>query len=606
MSLWLGAGKLRFFAVPPMNKNYPSIVMRTTQIPFRATVLLGMACVFLPCLSSGAAEPLAPLGGSKQALTVKFEIKNPKTATNDEFIAVRQRLSAIDAETKGAAEDHPMREVDCGACHINDKIAKDHFDVAINESEPARSCDKAGCHDLTTAGKMPFWMKPYASLDKAGKFTDVAKLLGYAASVRSDLSARTGGLPAFDEVKIDVEALDKGIYRLKEEPIPFFHAQSADLLDEKNVKRLVAPLFDPLDRAVNVPTLMELVMEAKVRRASDLPWHAGLGAQLPADLNVLRKESKAELKYKPGVLPPAAGDLLLAEVAARFPAAKLKTDTPLKKEWEIPSGAEQPKKATIKLEIKTGENEFEGKESKIEFKDIADSQIESVFEVLAKIQAAHPEVANEFAKYELKFEALSAANKATLLQAAQGLAALPASGDLKWSLKNKADGKGATPTPEELTALARMRIAAHPMAVRKLKSEIKYTGDLSAKETNTEVIYAAPPRVTVTAKQATVAEGGAGKLVFTLTREAETPLDKPLVVHYTLGGTARAGKDYAKPKLRATIPKGAASVDVAVKVTNDRAAEGAETVVLFVAAKNEYTVPDPTGATVTILDDERP
>jgi hypothetical protein len=580
--------------------------MRPDPYSFRAAVSAGMAGVLLASLPIRAAEPPPPLGGSKQALTVKFEIKNPKTATNDEFIAVRQRLSAIDAETKGAAEDHPMRDIDCGACHVSDKIAKDHFDVSINEAEPARSCDKAGCHDLTTAGKMPFWMKPYASLDKAGKFTDVAKLLSYANRVKAELPARTSGLPAFDETKIDVEVLDKSIYRLKEEPIPFSHAPSGDLLSAKTVKRMVAPLFDPLARAVNVPTLLELVMEAKVRQAGDLQKHARLPDQLPADLNALRKESKAELKYKPGVLPPAAGDLLLAEIAARFPTAKLKTNTPFKKEWEIPIGAEQPRKATIKLEIKTGENDFEGKESKIEIKDIADSRLGSAFDLLAVIQAAYPDIANEFAKYELKFEALSAVDKAALLQAARGIADLPASGDLKWSLKNKADDKGTVPTPEELTALARVRATAYPAAVRKLKSEIKFKGDLTVKETNTEVMYAAPPRVTVSARQATVSESDGGKLVFTLAREAETPMDKPLVVSYTMGGTAQPGKDYLKPKLRATIPKGAASVDIAMKVRNDRIAEGAETVVLTITAKPEYTIPDPAGATVTILEDERP
>jgi hypothetical protein len=37
-----------------------------------------------------------------------------------------------------------------------------------------------------------------------------------------------------------------------------------------------------------------------------------------------------------------------------------------------------------------------------------------------------------------------------------------------------------------------------------------------------------------------------------------------------------------------------------------RIAEGAETVVLTIAAKPEYTIPDPAGATVTLLDAERP
>lgn len=91
-------------------------------------------------------------------------------------------------------------------------------------------------------------------------------------------------------------------------------------------------------------------------------------------------------------------------------------------------------------------------------------------------------------------------------------------------------------------------------------------------------------------------------MVFTVSRE--TPTGKPLTIHLTLGGTARPGKDYVKPKLRVTLPKGVASVDVSVKLRNDRLAEGAETVNLAIAGRKEYTRLPAADATVTIADDD--
>lgn len=550
-----------------------------------------------------AAVPPEPLVGAQKALTVKFEIKNPNTETDAQFIAVRQMLSEIDAETNGVAEDHPMRDVDCGACHVNDKISRDHFDLAINESAPAKSCEKAGCHDLVTAAKMPFWVRPYASMDKPGKFTRVAELLNQAKMVSAGLSSRVSTLPAFAEAKINVEVLDKGIYRAKEDPVPFFHAGQADVLGAKAVTRAVEPLFG-LVEGVEVPTSVEMGIEAKVRYSANLQKHLAFVDLLPSEILGLIKESKIELKYKPGVLPSGAVDLVAAEVAARFPAAVLKTDTSLKKEWEMAATEENPRKATIKVEIKTG-NGFENKESKIEIKNIADSLRSSAFEMLAKVQDAYPEVTNEFAKYELVFEALSAEKKAILIQAEPKLKALlPLSGDVRWSLKNKANDSGTLPAQEELIAVAAPLAEAHPSLVRKLKHEIKFKGDLTFKEITAEVTHAAPPRVGVSARQDSISEGGGTKIVFTVARESETPIDRPLTVNFALAGTAAAGRDYVRPKLRITLPKGIASVDIPVKLRNDRIPESSETVVLAIVAKDDYVVSPAAGATVTVIDDD--
>lgn len=577
--------------------------MKSSQYVLRVAAAFSAACAASSINQASADVPPEPLAGAVKALTVKFEIKNPKTETDAQFIAVRQMLSEIDAETSGVAEDHPMRDVDCGVCHVNDKISKDHFDTVINEAAPEKSCGKAGCHDLVTAAKMPFWVTPYVSMDKPGKFSRVAELLNHAEMVGAGWSSRSSGLPAFDEAKVNVEVLDRGIYRAKEDPIPFFHAVQSDVLGEKVVNRVAGPVFGQVN-GIGVPTSLELVVEAKVRHSGNLQKNLAFADRLPSEILGLIKESKIELKYKPGVLPAGAADLAAAEVASRFPAAVLKTDTGLKKEWEMAATEENPKKATIKVEIKTGEG-FENKESKIEIKNIAGSLRSSAFEMLARVQDAYPEVENEFAKYELVFEALSAADKVALVQSGDKLKQLlPLSGDVKWSWKNKANDNGTVPAETELTAVAASLAAAHPSLVRKLKHEIKLKGDLSFKELVTEVIHAAPPRVGVSARQASVSEGGGEKIVFTVSRESETAIDQPLAVNLALEGTAAAGRDYVKPKLRVTLPKGVASVDIPVKVRNDRLSEADETVVFAIVAKDSYVVSPAGSATAAIVDDD--
>ena len=95
-----------------------------------------------------------------------------------------------------------------------------------------------------------------------------------------------------------------------------------------------------------------------------------------------------------------------------------------------------------------------------------------------------------------------------------------------------------------------------------------------------QVLLTTVPVVSVEATDAGAAEAGANPGAFTISRTGSTAA--PLTVRWALGGTARISRDYAAP-FQATIPAGAASVDVTVRPVNDLLVEGEETVVLALA-----------------------
>jgi hypothetical protein len=93
----------------------------------------------------------------------------------------------------------------------------------------------------------------------------------------------------------------------------------------------------------------------------------------------------------------------------------------------------------------------------------------------------------------------------------------------------------------------------------------------------------------------------AGSLRFWVRRRASSSV--PLTVPLVWGGTAVAGQDYSGAPATATIPPGAAGVWVTVSLTNDTAAEGAETLVLSVGPSADCGV-SGAPATVWIVDND--
>ncbi len=113
------------------------------------------------------------------------------------------------------------------------------------------------------------------------------------------------------------------------------------------------------------------------------------------------------------------------------------------------------------------------------------------------------------------------------------------------------------------------------------------------------------PVVSVTAATATAAEGGGASagLRYTFTRAGGTTT-APLTVHFTFGGTATLGSDFAS-SLTVVIPTGQTSVTLSISPTDDVLVEPSETVILSLAANAAYRLSTTqASATGTITDNE--
>jgi len=112
------------------------------------------------------------------------------------------------------------------------------------------------------------------------------------------------------------------------------------------------------------------------------------------------------------------------------------------------------------------------------------------------------------------------------------------------------------------------------------------------------------PAVTIQATDATATEAGPTSGAITVFRTGETLL--PLVVGYSVEGTATNGVDYATLTGSVTLPIGAASATITVNPIDDTVVEGDETVALTLRPDITYDVGSPNSAIVTIQDDDLP
>ncbi|MGH7213815.1 MAG: carbohydrate-binding protein [Tepidisphaeraceae bacterium] len=112
------------------------------------------------------------------------------------------------------------------------------------------------------------------------------------------------------------------------------------------------------------------------------------------------------------------------------------------------------------------------------------------------------------------------------------------------------------------------------------------------------------PTVTVVAAPAGTGEGSVTPAAFVATRTSTSGV---LSVPFTVAGSAGAG-DYTLGATQFFFPAGTASVSVNVFPTDDGLFEGDETVVLTLgtSASGDYNVGTPSGATVTIADNDAP
>jgi uncharacterized protein (DUF1800 family) len=115
-----------------------------------------------------------------------------------------------------------------------------------------------------------------------------------------------------------------------------------------------------------------------------------------------------------------------------------------------------------------------------------------------------------------------------------------------------------------------------------------------------DVTPAGNPDVTITASQPAADTTGGNPGVFTISRVGDTSL--PLVVSYSVGGTAAAGTDYAALSGVAIIPSGASTTTVTVSPNPNLSSVPSETVVLTLLAAPSYSIYGAASATVTITN----
>ncbi|MCS6969750.1 MAG: hypothetical protein NZ552_01865, partial [Planctomycetes bacterium] len=113
------------------------------------------------------------------------------------------------------------------------------------------------------------------------------------------------------------------------------------------------------------------------------------------------------------------------------------------------------------------------------------------------------------------------------------------------------------------------------------------------------------PSVSLVAMDSQAAEGPTPDTgMITIYREGV--LSEELTVVLAISGTATGGTDYEALGTSVTIPAGEAQVTLTVTPLEDTEFEGAETVVVSIAASAAYTVGSPSSATVTIADNDLP
>jgi hypothetical protein len=112
------------------------------------------------------------------------------------------------------------------------------------------------------------------------------------------------------------------------------------------------------------------------------------------------------------------------------------------------------------------------------------------------------------------------------------------------------------------------------------------------------------PIVSVGATTPNASRVGSVDGVFTLTRSGNT--SSPLIVYYTLGGTATNGADYATLGTSLTIPAGAASAAITVAPLPSSNLVGTETAVLALSANSAYATGSANSGTVTIAGNSVP
>ncbi|PPT95983.1 autotransporter outer membrane beta-barrel domain-containing protein [Xanthomonas arboricola pv. arracaciae] len=112
------------------------------------------------------------------------------------------------------------------------------------------------------------------------------------------------------------------------------------------------------------------------------------------------------------------------------------------------------------------------------------------------------------------------------------------------------------------------------------------------------------PNASIAVAPSSVAEDGAGNLIYTVTLDQAAP--SAVSVAFSVGGTATSGTDYAAVSSPLVINAGQTTGTITINPTADSTIEPDETVVISLAAGSGYNVGSPNSATGTILNDDQP
>lgn len=596
-------------------------------------ILLGFAYALLTSQIALADPPPDPFISSQEILSVKFNVSRPVTDTQEKFLAVRALMNKIDNETAGVAEHHPEKNVSCDKCHATDAVSVDHYGLVIDESNPEKSCSRGGCHDLVVAGEMPFYVKPFVTLDATNnakianqRLLSAKRLLSYTKNLKENLKTRASSLPTLNNFSIDIKAEDKRINNLTHDTaLTFFEPENAfqspkdaDLLPKYATTELVDDLFSTLSQDLAVATRLTGIIEAKVARAEHLEKYLDL-LNLNSTIESLLSNSQWVLRYN-ATLPDEAFDFVGVRLLANLPLAKATTDVKTgdsvlgirrTKTWQIPSADNDGKiAATIVLRINTPGTRIQAS-TELQFQRLAKHLYPLAVLTLKELQSQYLTFNADHARYTLSYLASTDLDKALLNTAFNNSKDAAWKGELRRNLayaENTSTGTISAPGLVDATVAAvKASAQANPAGVRRLRSTLRYKADMATvSQISNEVLSGSLPKVSISAPQLNVTESGKAKVGFTVS--LATTVNKPLTVYYTLKGDAVAGKDFEKPKLSVTIPKGQLSTQVAIKLVNDKKAEPDKSLVMALSwpKATNYTLSSTNNVSVVIIDDDKP
>ena len=112
------------------------------------------------------------------------------------------------------------------------------------------------------------------------------------------------------------------------------------------------------------------------------------------------------------------------------------------------------------------------------------------------------------------------------------------------------------------------------------------------------------PNASIVATDPNAAESPLDTGLFTVSLSSVNNTGSPIIVNYTVSGSATSGSDFTALSGNVSIANGQQSKTITLTPINDAAVEAAETVILTIATGSGYTVGSPSNATVTITSED--